>query len=200
MVEVNFKRRRLLTRLTTGVGAVGAGFAVVPFVSSLLPSERAKAAGAPTTVDYSKLEPGQMITVGWRGKPIWVVHRTQEMLDRLWKIHDFLLDPESSRTSQQPDYAKNEYRSRKEQYSVLVGLCTHLGCAPLSKFTTGVNSGVQEDWPGGYYCPCHGSKYDLAGRVFKNVPAPSNLLVPPHYFVNETTLIVGISSKEEVVG
>ncbi|HED13482.1 MAG TPA: ubiquinol-cytochrome c reductase iron-sulfur subunit [Gammaproteobacteria bacterium] len=200
MVEVNFRRRRFLTRLTAGVGAVGAGFAVVPFVSSMLPSARALAAGSPTTVDFSKLESGQMITVGWRGKPIWIVYRTKEMLDRLWKIHDFLLDPESSRTSQQPDYAKNEYRSRGKRYSVLVGICTHLGCVPLSKFTPGVNSGVQSDWPGGYYCPCHGSKYDLAGRVFKNVPAPSNLLVPPHYFVNETTVIIGLNSKEEVAG
>jgi len=197
MVEVNIKRRRFLTRLTAGVGAVGAGFAIIPFVSSMAPSARAKAAGAPTTVDFSKLEPGQMITVGWRGKPIWLVNRTQEMLDRLTKNHDFLLDPGSERLSQQPEYAKNEYRSRNKTYLVLVGLCTHLGCVPLEKFTTGVNSGVQSDWPGGFFCPCHGSKYDLSGRVFKNVPAPANLLVPPYYYVSDTQLIVGLNSEEE---
>jgi ubiquinol-cytochrome c reductase iron-sulfur subunit len=192
---VDRDKRRFLTLLTTGVGAIGAGFAVTPFVMSMTPSARAKAAGAPVEVDISKLEMGQMMTVEWRGKPVWIVRRTKDMLESLPGLDKTLADPGSKNTDQQPNYAQNKTRSIKPEYLVLVGICTHLGCSPQQKFQVGPASGLGEEWPGGFFCPCHGSKFDLAGRVYKNVPAPSNLPVPPHMFVTDTKILIGEDNK-----
>ena len=187
------KRRFLIA--ATGVMGGAAGVAVaVPFVLSMTPSARARAAGAPVEVDISKVEPGMMITVEWRGKPVWIVHRTPEMLASLPKIDAEVADPQSS-VKQQPDYARNEARSIKPEYLVLVGICTHLGCSPSQKLTAGIDSGMGASWPGGFFCPCHGSKFDLAGRVFKGVPAPINLEVPPYAYLSDTRLIVGSDTK-----
>lgn len=174
-------------------GAAGAAVAV-PFVLSMTPSARARAAGAPIEVDISKVEPGMMITVEWRGKPVWIVHRTPEMLASLPKIDGEVADPKSS-VKQQPDYAKNEARSIKPEYLVLVGICTHLGCSPSQKLAAGTSEGMGDSWPGGFFCPCHGSKFDLAGRVFKGVPAPINLEVPPYAYLSDKQLIIGSDSK-----
>ena len=186
------KRRKLLVAATTAVGAVGAGFALAPFILSMNPSERAKAMGGPVEVDISKLEPGQMITVEWRSKPVWVVNRTPEMLARLETIADMLADPESRVESQQPPYAQNLTRSIRPETLVVIGICTHLGCVPVERFAVGAASGLGEDWPGGYFCPCHGSKFDMAGRVFKNVPAPTNLVIPPYSYLDEKRVIIGV--------
>ena len=188
---VDRDKRRFLTRLTTGVGAVGVVFAATPFVLSMKPSARAKAAGAPVEVDISKLEPGQMLTVEWRGKPVWIVRRTKDMLSTLPALDKQLADPGSKNVEQQPNYATNENRSIKPELLVVVGICTHLGCSPSQKFQVGPASGLGDDWTGGFFCPCHGSKFDLAGRVFKNVPAPSNLPVPPHMFLSDTRILIG---------
>jgi ubiquinol-cytochrome c reductase iron-sulfur subunit len=186
------KRRFLLTATTVATG-VAASAAAVPFVASMLPSERAKAAGAPVEVDVSKLGPGQKMVVEWRGKPVWVVRRTPEMLKAV-QIDDALVaDPESKR-SVQPPYAKNEFRSLKPEYLVLVGICTHLGCSPVDRLTPEPQP-FAADWHGGFYCPCHGSLFDLAGRVYKNKPAPDNLTVPPYKFVSDTTLVIGEDTK-----
>lgn len=192
---VDRDKRRFLTLLTTGVGAIGAGFAATPFVLSMMPSARARAAGAPVEVDISKLEPGQMLTVEWRGKPVWIVRRTKDMLDRLPGLDSILVDPQSKVTDQQPAYAQNVDRSIKPEILVLVGICTHLGCSPLQKFQVGPASGLGDDWPGGFFCPCHGSKFDLAGRVYKNVPAPRNLPVPPHMYLSDTRILIGEDKK-----
>jgi len=189
---VDRDKRRFLTLLTTGVGAIGVGFAATPFVLSMTPSSRARAAGAPVEVDISKLEPGQMMTVEWRGKPVWLVRRTKEMLDTLPALTDQLADPESKNADQQPGYAKNTGRSRKPELLVLVGICTHLGCSPSQKFQVGPASGMGDDWTGGFFCPCHGSKFDLAGRVFKGVPAPTNLVVPPYVYLSDTRVLIGL--------
>ena len=189
---VDRDKRRFLTLLTTGVGAIGVGFAATPFVLSMTPSSRARAAGAPVEVDISKLEPGQMMTVEWRGKPVWIVRRTKEMLDTLPALTDQLADPESKNADQQPVYAKNPGRSRKPELLVLVGICTHLGCSPSQKFQVGPASGMGDDWTGGFFCPCHGSKFDLAGRVFKGVPAPTNLVVPPYVYLSDTRVLIGL--------
>jgi ubiquinol-cytochrome c reductase iron-sulfur subunit len=187
--EVDLKRRRFLTAATSVVGSVGAAFAVVPFVASMNPSERAKSLGAPVEIDISKLEEGQMVRVKWRGKPVWVVRRTRDMLDALASLDDAVADPDSG-MDQQPEYAKNAYRSVKEEYLVLVGICTHLGCAP--KFRPEVApADLGGDWKGGFFCPCHGSRFDLAGRVYKDVPAPTNLVVPPHYYLADTRILIG---------
>ena len=188
---VNQKRRRLLIA-TTALGGAGVVLASVPFIASMTPSARARALGGPTEVDISKLGPGQMLTVEWRGKPVWIVRRTPEMLARLGKIADILVDPDSNVETQQPPYAKNLYRSIKPEILVVVGLCTHLGCVPTEHFAVGEVSGLSEDWPGGYFCHCHGSKFDLAGRVYKNVPAPTNLVVPAYSFVNDTKVLIGV--------
>jgi len=188
-------KRRFLTALTTAVGATGAVFAATPFVLSMTPSARARAAGAPVEVDISKIEPGQMLTVEWRGKPVWLVRRTKDMLDSLPKLDGQLADPKSVRGDQQPTYAQNEHRSIKPDLLVLVGICTHLGCSPMQKFQVGPASGMGDDWLGGFFCPCHGSKFDLAGRVYKNVPAPTNLPVPPYAFLSDTRLIIGEDKK-----
>ena len=194
---VDRDKRRFLTRLTTGVGAVGVAFAATPFVLSMTPSARAKAAGAPVEVDISKLEPGQMLTVEWRGKPVWIVRRTKDMLSTLPALDKELADPGSKNLEQQPNYATNENRSIKPELLVVVGICTHLGCSPSQKFQVGPASGLGDDWTGGFFCPCHGSKFDLAGRVFKNVPAPSNLPVPPHMFLSDTRILIGEDKNQK---
>lgn len=188
--RVNSGRRRFLTVVTSSVGAVGGIFAATPFVLSMAPSERAKAAGAPVEIDISKLRPGQMVKEIWRGKPVWVVNRTPEMLESLATIDDELQDPDSKR-SVQPADTQNEFRSEKPEILVLIGICTHLGCSPVQKFAIGPASGISDDWPGGFFCPCHGSKFDMAGRVYKNVPAPDNMEVPPYKFLNDTLILVG---------
>lgn len=188
--RVNNGRRRFLTVVTSGVGAVGGVFAATPFVLSMMPSERAKAAGAPVEIDISKLKPGQMVKEIWRGKPVWVVSRTPEMLESLKSIQDELRDP-ASEQSVQPANSQNEFRSEKPEILVLIGICTHLGCSPVEKFAIGPASGISDDWPGGFFCPCHGSTFDMAGRVYKNVPAPDNLPVPPYKFLNDTLILVG---------
>jgi ubiquinol-cytochrome c reductase iron-sulfur subunit len=187
--EVNPSRRRFLTAATTVIGGVGVGFALVPFISSMEPSAKARAAGAPVRADISKVESGQMIRVKWRGKPVWVVNRTKEMLDALPTLDSELRDPNSNE-SEQPDYAKNEYRSIKPEYLVLIGICTHLGCSPTYRPDV-APADLGKDWKGGFFCPCHGSRFDLAGRVFKGVPAPLNLVVPPYRYLSDTEIEVG---------
>jgi len=191
---VDPRRRRLLT-ITTGLGLVGTAFAATPFVLSMLPSARAKAAGAPVEVDISKLEPGQALTIEWRGRPVWIVRRTPEMLSTLKQDEALLADPHCRVSSQQPPYAKNDYRSIKPEILVLIGICTHLGCSPAQRLTPGPESGLGDDWPGGFFCPCHGSKFDLAGRVFRDVPAPVNLVVPRHQYLTDTRILVGADEK-----
>lgn len=191
--KVDCGRRRLIVA-TAAVGGVGALATLVPFVSSMLPSERAKAAGAPVEVDISKLEPGQMMTVEWRGKPVWIINRTKEMLDTLPKLADAVADPQSEKP-QQPEYCKNGNRSIKENLMVVVGICTHLGCSPSSKFKKGAEEGMPGDWLGGFLCPCHGSTFDFAGRVYKSKPAPTNLEVPPHMYLSDTRIIIGEDKK-----
>jgi ubiquinol-cytochrome c reductase iron-sulfur subunit len=187
--DVNPSRRRFLTAATTVIGGVGVGFALVPFISSMEPSARARAAGAPVRADISKIEPGQLIRVKWRGKPIWILDRTQSMLDTLPTLDDELRDPHSEEP-QQPPYAKNEYRSIKPKYLVLIGICTHLGCSPTYRPDI-APADLGKDWKGGFFCPCHGSRFDLAGRVFKGVPAPLNMVVPPYRYLSDTEIEIG---------
>jgi ubiquinol-cytochrome c reductase iron-sulfur subunit len=174
-------------------GAVGVGAAAIPFVSTFQPSERAKAAGAAVEVDISGLAPGQKITVEWRGKPVWIVRRTPEQLAALGKVSAQLADPESKRKPDEftPVYARNEGRSIKPEYFIAVGICTHLGCSPSDKFQTGAQPSLPDDWQGGFLCPCHGSTFDLAGRVYKNKPAPDNLEIPPHMYLSDSKLLIG---------
>lgn len=188
---VDVGRRRFLTLTTTAVGAVGAGFAAVPFLASLAPSERAKALGAPVTIDIGKVEPGQMIVAVWRRQPIWVVRRTPAMIESLGQVAGELADPHSE-VPQQPDYIKQTGATRalKPEYMVLKGICTHLGCSPKFRPEHPAPE-IAADWKGGFFCPCHGSKFDLSGRVYKSVPAPINLQVPPHRYANDTTLVIG---------
>jgi ubiquinol-cytochrome c reductase iron-sulfur subunit len=192
--NVDQKRRRLLLIATSAAGAaVGAGVAV-PFLASWFPSARALAAGAPTEVDISKVEPGQQITVEWRGKPVWVLKRTPEMLEQLPKHDAVLADPES-KEEQQPDYIKGPTRSIKPEVLVAVGVCTHLGCSPTLKKEIGAASDMGADWPGGYYCPCHNSRFDLSARVFKGSPAPKNLVIPPHHYASNDVVVIGEDKK-----
>src|SRR5690242_4954794 len=179
------------------VGAVGAAFTAVPFVSSFEPSERAKAAGAPVEVDISALQPGEKMTVEWRGKPVWIVKRTPQQVAALPKHDGELADPQSKRNQDEltPAYARNEARSIKPEVLVVVGICTHLGCSPTDRFNAGAQPSLPDDWPGGFLCPCHGSTFDMAGRVFKNKPAPDNLRVPPHTYLADTRLLIGEDSK-----
>jgi ubiquinol-cytochrome c reductase iron-sulfur subunit len=187
----NQGRRRFLTATTAVVGAVGAGFVAVPFIKSWNPSARAKLAGAPVTTDISALPEGQQLTLKWRGQPVYVSHRSKAMLDVLPTMDGLLLDPKSDNTDQQPEYAKNEFRSIKPEYMVLVAVCTHLGCAP--EFIPELKpQPFDPEWKGGYFCPCHKSRYDLAGRVFQGMPAPANLPVPPYHFENDTTIVIGV--------
>ncbi len=191
--DVDPKRRQLL--FATSAVAAAAGMAVaVPFVSTFAPSERARAAGAPVEVDISKLTPGSMMTVEWRGKPVWIINRTPEMMATLKKVEPKLADPQSARP-QQPDYATNEFRSIKPEIFIAVGICTHLGCSPTEKFQEGSPQGMAADWDGGFFCPCHGSQFDLAGRVLKNMPAPTNLEIPPHQYLAEARLLIGDDGK-----
>lgn len=183
------KKRRFLIGATSVVGGIGVAAAAVPFVVSLWPSERAKAAGAPVNVDIAKLELGQKINVEWRGKVVWVIHRTQEMLATLPKLDDKVADPKSD-VDHQPPYAKNEARSIKPDIFVAVGICTHLGCSPTFRPDV-APSDLGPDWLGGFFCPCHQSKFDLAGRVFKGVPAPTNLYIPPYKFLSDSQIVIG---------
>jgi len=191
--KVDCGRRRLIIA-TAAVGGAGAVTALVPFLSSMLPSERAKAAGAPVEVDVGNLAPGQMITVEWRGKPVWIFNRDQQMLDTLAALDSAVADP-GSEAMQQPGYCKNKTRSIKPNLLVAVGICTHLGCSPSSKFKKGTEEGMAADWPGGFLCPCHGSTFDFAGRVYKNKPAPTNLEVPPHTYLSDTRILIGEDAK-----
>jgi ubiquinol-cytochrome c reductase iron-sulfur subunit len=188
---IDLSRRRFLTRATIATGAVGAAFAAVPFIRSWEPSERARAQGAPTELDLSKLEAGQMATTVWRRSPIYVVRRTPDMVARIAGHDEQLKDP-TSRFSEQPPYARNALRSRSAEFLVLVGTCTHLGCLPKQRFSAGE---LYPSWPGGFFCPCHGSRFDLAGRVFDGSPASINLRVPPYSFPKPTTLLVGADEK-----
>jgi ubiquinol-cytochrome c reductase iron-sulfur subunit len=181
---------------STCAGAAGAAFTAVPFVSSFQPSERAKAAGAPVEVDIGAVNPGEKITVEWRGKPVWILRRTPEMLASLNKTENEVADPKSERTAYPtPEYAKNQHRSIKPDVFVAVGICTHLGCSPGDRFQPGPQPSLPDDWQGGFLCPCHGSTFDLAGRVFKNKPAPDNLEVPQHMYLSATRLLIGEDKK-----
>jgi len=193
--DVNLQRRKILTGATGVVGAAGATFLAVPFVSSWQPSEKAKAAGAPVNADISQLQPGQMLTVSWRGKPVWVVRRTPEMINGLAALDGQLRDP-SSEVSEQPAYCQNGARAINNEYLVVVGICTHLGCAPLYRPAIG-SPDVGADWQGGFFCPCHGSRFDLAGRVFQSVPAPTNLEIPPHRYLSDSVIRIGEDPTEE---
>ncbi len=191
--EVNTGRRRFLTATTAVVGAVGAGFAAVPFIKSWSPSARARFAGAPVSQDISALTEGQQLVINWRGQPIFIAKRSKSMLDVLATMDALVADPKST-ASDQPSYAQNETRSIKKDILVLVGVCTHLGCAPEFKPEIKPEP-FDPDWKGGYFCPCHKSRYDLAGRVFKAQPAPLNLPVPPYHFENDNTLVIGVDPK-----
>jgi ubiquinol-cytochrome c reductase iron-sulfur subunit len=191
------QNRRTWIAITCGAGAVGGVAAAIPFISSFEPSEAARAAGAPVEVDIGSIAPGDMKTVEWRGKPVWIVRRTKEMLEGLKKTDGLVADPKSERHPDEftPPYARNEWRSIKPEYLVVVGICTHLGCSPGEKFQAGPQPSLPDDWEGGWLCPCHGSTFDLAGRVFKNKPAPDNLQVPPHMYLTDTTLLIGEDKK-----
>jgi ubiquinol-cytochrome c reductase iron-sulfur subunit len=182
-------RRKFLVVWTASLGGVGLAATALPFIASMKPSERALAAGAPAVVDVSKIAPGTLTTVEWRGRPIWVLHRTPEMLASLRRIEPELVDP-ASKVDQQPYYAANPVRAIKPEYAVLTAICTHLGCVPLFRPEPGAPD-LGASWPGGFYCPCHGSRFDLAGRVFRNVPAPRNLEVPPHVYRDDKQLVIG---------
>lgn len=179
------------------MGAAGGVAVAVPFVSTFQPSERARAAGAPVEVDISALKPGEKMTVEWRGKPVWIIKRTPEQLASLSKVDSQLADPQSLRKPDEftPEYARNEHRSIKPEIMVAVGICTHLGCSPSDKFTPGAQPSLPDDWAGGFLCPCHGSTFDMAGRVYKNKPAPDNLPVPPYMFLSDTRLLIGEDKK-----
>jgi ubiquinol-cytochrome c reductase iron-sulfur subunit len=188
--------RRTWIAITCGAGAVGGAAVAVPFVSTFAPSERARAAGAPVQVDISGIAPGEKLTVEWRGKPVWIIRRTAEQLATLPKVEPELADPKSDRKAYPtPAYAKNQHRSIKPEFFVGVGICSHLGCSPSDKFQPGAQPSLPDNWEGGFLCPCHGSTFDLAGRVFKNKPAPDNLEVPPHMYLSDTTLLIGEDKK-----
>ena len=187
---VDTDKRRFLTNATTVVGSIGAIAVTIPFISSLSPSAKARAAGAPVEVDISKLEVGQLLTIEWRGKPVFVFRRSEETLSALANLKTELRDPHSEELGQQPSYCKNNLRSIRQDLMVLVGICTHLGCAPTYRPELAPED-LGPDWQGGFFCPCHGSTFDLAGRVYQSVPAPTNLVVPPHYFINDNKLLIG---------
>ncbi|MDR1063334.1 MAG: ubiquinol-cytochrome c reductase iron-sulfur subunit [Azoarcus sp.] len=191
--KVDNERRALILATSAAGGAVVAA-AAVPFVASLAPSERAKAAGAPVVADIGRLAPGEKMVVKWRGKPVWILRRTPEMLASLEKVANRVSDPASEK-SEQPGYAKNAARAVKDEYLVVVGICTHLGCSPSDKIRPGNAEGMPADWQGGFFCPCHGSQFDLAGRVFKAMPAPTNLEIPPHTYLSDTSILIGEDPK-----
>jgi len=184
--------RRFWLGTACAVGGVAGVATAVPFVASMSPSERAKAAGAPVTVNLGTIAPGTMLTVEWQGKPVWILNRTQEMIDGLKGNDPYLADPLSDRPGFTPAFAKNIDRSRKPEWFICVGICTHLGCSPSPRFAVGSVAGMPTEWEGGFLCPCHGSHFDLAGRVFKNQPAPDNLEVPPYYFIDDNNIVVGL--------
>ena len=193
---VDHGRRRFLTATTAVVGGAGVVAAAVPFIKSWEPSARAKSAGAPVLADISKIEPGQIINIKWRGMPVFIVNRTQQQVGALKGLDALLRDPASDNSKQQPAYAKNETRSIKPEWLVVIGICTHLGCSP--KFFGEVKpEPFDPEWKGGFYCPCHRSRYDLAGRVFSGVPAPANLPVPPYHFVNDKQILIGVGPGEK---
>jgi len=189
--------RRTWVALTAGAGAIGGAAVAVPFISTFAPSERAKAAGAAVEADISALQPGEKMTVEWRGKPVWIVRRTKEQVAALKGLDSQLADPNSARNAADltPEYARNTHRSIKEEYLVAVGICSHLGCSPSDKFVSGPQPSLPDDWKGGFLCPCHGSTFDMAGRVFKNKPAPDNLEVPPHQYLSDAKLLIGEDKK-----
>ena len=191
--KVDTRKRKFLIAATSAVGGVAVAGVAVPLVMSMLPSARAKAARAPVEVDISNIEPGMLLTAEWRGKPVWVVNRTKEMLDLMAKHNDKLVDPNSEQP-QQPAYCKNATRSIKPEFLVVVGICTHLGCSPTYRKEVGAED-LGADWPGGFLCPCHGSRFDLAARVFKNVPAPTNLVIPPHQYLSAGKIQIGVDAK-----
>ena len=191
--KMNPSKRKFLIAATSAVGGVAAAAVAIPLVLSMQPSARAKAAGAPVEVDISKVEPGMLLTVEWRGKPVWIVNRTKEMLAKLPTIDGQLTDPKSEQP-QQPAYCTNATRSIKPEYLVAVGICTHLGCSPTFRPEVGA-ADLGGDWPGGFFCPCHGSRFDLAARVFKGVPAPTNLVIPPHQYLSDAKLLIGVDAK-----
>jgi ubiquinol-cytochrome c reductase iron-sulfur subunit len=193
--DVDEKRRRVLIIATSAAGAAVTAGVAVPFLASWFPSARALAAGAPTEVDISKIEAGQQITVEWRGKPVWILSRTKEMLDNLTHHDGELTDPES-KEPQQPEYIKGPTRSIKPEIFVAVGVCTHLGCSPTLKKEIGAASDMGADWPGGYYCPCHNSRFDLSARVFKGSPAPKNLVIPPYHYPSDGMVVIGEDAKK----
>jgi ubiquinol-cytochrome c reductase iron-sulfur subunit len=194
--ELDQGKRRFLLTATGVAGGIATAATAVPFVASMLPSERAKAAGAPVVADISNLAPGEKITVEWRGQPVWIVRRTPEMLESIKGSSDQVADPRSERKPGEltPAYARNEFRSIKPEVFVAVGICSHLGCSPQDKFKSGAEA-FEGNWKGGFYCPCHGSLFDLAGRVYKNKPAPDNLKVPPYKFLSDTRILIGEDSK-----
>jgi ubiquinol-cytochrome c reductase iron-sulfur subunit len=189
------KTRRTLIVATSVVGGAATVGAAVPFVASMLPSERARAAGAPVEVDVSRLAPGELGVYEWRGRPVWVIRRTPQMIESLKEVVPNLTDPKSA-SSEQPQYAENEYRAAKPEIMVMEGVCTHLGCSPQLK-PADAKAEMGGDWVGGFYCPCHGSKFDYAGRVFRGAPAPTNLVVPPYMFVSDTTLVIGEDKEKK---
>lgn len=191
---VNTGRRRFLTASTAVVGGAGAIFAAVPFIKSWKPSARAQVAGAPVTVDISRLEPGQRLTATWRGQPVWLIRRTEEQLALLPSLDANLRDPNSENPEQQPEYAANPTRSLRPELLVLVGICTHLGCVPLFRPELEPQP-FDAEWKGGFFCPCHSSRFDMAGRVFEGVPAPTNLKVPPYHFAGETSVVLGVDPE-----
>lgn len=189
--------RRAALATASVVGGAGALAAATPFVASFTPSERAKAAGAPVEVDLSGIAPGTMKTVEWRGKPVWILRRTQEQIESLKKTEPLVADPKSQRNPGEltPEYARNDHRSIKPEYLVVVGICSHLGCSPSDRLQAGAQPSLPADWQGGFLCPCHGSTFDLAGRVYKNKPAPDNFEVPPHMYLSDTTILIGEDKK-----
>lgn len=195
-LEIDGRRRKLLARTTATIGGAGLALTAIPFIKSMGPSEKVKAAGAPVEFDLDTLEPGTLKTVEWRGKPVWVLHRSADMLDRLKGAADRLADP-LSRQSQQPPYTANITRSLRPQYLVMIGICTHLGCVPVYRPEVGP-ADLGADWAGGFYCPCHGSRFDLAGRVYKNVPAPRNMEIPPHAYLSDARVLIGADKDHPI--
>jgi len=193
--SMNLERRQFLTGTATVLGGLGAGVSAIPFVSTFQPSERAKAIGAPVEANIDQIEPGQRVTYKWRGKPVWIIRRTKKQLADLEQSRDILADPDSTK-SEQPSFAENAWRSLNREYLVLVGICTHLGCSPSFRPLVG-DEVMGAEWVGGFYCPCHGSKFDLAGRVYSGVPAPTNMDVPPYKFLNDTKILIGESAEGE---
>lgn len=191
---VDLRRRRFLTAATTVVGGAGVAAAIVPFVTYMTPSAKARAAGAPVEVDISKLEPGKKMTIEWRKKPVWIVRRTEQNLADLAGLNDTLADPDSQ-IPQQPTYVTGDARAIKPEFAVMVGLCTHLGCSPTFRPEMGAADMGGAEWKGGFFCPCHGSKFDLSGRVYAGVPAPTNLVVPPHKYLTDNVILIGVDQE-----